>query len=86
MSSTPTPWRCTRTASGRLSQVGYVNKGLARSLAKRVDAGEVVEALFMRGDPPGTCEGSPCVVVVDDEFRKKLVGWPSVPLGSASIG
>ncbi len=65
------------TPSGRLSQVGYANKGLARSLAKRIDAGEELDALFMRGDPPGEWEFSPCVVVVDEVFCRKVPGWPS---------
>lgn len=64
------------TPSGRLAQVGYANKGVARSLAKRIDAGEELEARFMRGDPPGEWEFSPCVVIVDEEFHRRMPGWP----------
>lgn len=65
------------TASGRLAKVGYVNKGLARSLAKRMDAGESVEGLFMRGSAPGDWDDSPCVVIADDAFRLRIRGWPA---------
>lgn len=64
------------TPAGGLTKVGYVNKGLARPLAKRMDAGEAVDALFMRGAAPGEWNDSPCVVIADDAFRLRIRGWP----------
>ncbi len=60
---------------GERLQVGHVNKGLARRLAKRLDSGETISAWFMRGDPPGKeGEGVPCVVLTDEEGIARLLG------------
>lgn len=66
-----------RNPSGRAVRVGYVNKGLARRLAKRLDAGENIDGVFMRGDAPGVWAESPCVALVDEVFRRRIPGWPS---------
>lgn len=58
---------------GQRLKVGYVNKGLARRLAKRLDAGEELSAYFMRGYPPGVDEASPAVVLADDATVRRLV-------------
>ncbi|MHA7862111.1 HIRAN domain-containing protein [Tessaracoccus sp. Y36] len=60
--------------SGRASKVGYVNKGLARGLAKRMDGGENLQAAFMRGHPPGEEGFRPAVVILDDTFRRRIPG------------
>ncbi|WP_396134675.1 HIRAN domain-containing protein [Citricoccus sp. I39-566] len=60
--------------SGQAVKVGYVNRGRARSLAKRMDAGEVVEAYFMRGDRPGSStSGPPAVILTTGDRMVKLL-------------
>lgn len=60
---------------GERLQVGHVNRGLARRLAKRLDSGETISAWFMRGDPPGRdSEGVPCVVLTDEDGIARLLG------------
>lgn len=60
--------------SGEQVQVGYVNKGLARRLAKQLDAGASVAAWFMRGDPPGRDDEGVAVVLADEEEIQRLLG------------
>lgn len=54
-----------RDASDGERAIGYVNKGLARSLARRLDAGNDLEARFMRGDSAGRRSQRVAVVVSD---------------------
>lgn len=61
-------------SSGEQAKVGYVNKGLARRLAKRLDAGEPLHAWFMRGDPPGRDAESTAVVLTDEDGIRRLLG------------
>lgn len=60
--------------SGQQVRVGYVNKGLARRLAKQLDAGGAVAAWFMRGDPPGRDEEGVAVVLTDEDEMRRLLG------------
>lgn len=60
--------------NGEQVQVGYVNKGLARRLAKQLDAGVSVAAWFMRGDPPGREDEGVAVVLTDEEEMRRLLG------------
>lgn len=60
--------------SGEPVKVGYVNKGLARRLAKRLDAGDAVAAWFMRGDPPGRDDAGVAVVLTDEDEIRRLLG------------
>jgi hypothetical protein len=55
--------------NGHAVKVGYVNRGRAPSLAKRMDAGEAVEAYFMRGDPPGSSKSGPPAVILTTGAR-----------------
>lgn len=60
--------------SGDQLQIGYVNKGLARRLAKQLDAGSAVAAWFMRGDPPGRVDEGVAVVLTDEDEMRRLLG------------
>lgn len=61
-----------RDASDDERAVGYVNKGLARSLARRLDAGDDLEARFMRGEPGGRRSQRVAVVVSDAATMRGL--------------
>lgn len=61
--------------AGAERRVGYVNKGLARRLAKRLDAGETVDAWFMRGCPADEDYDGVAVLVTDPETKSELFGW-----------
>lgn len=52
--------------------VGYVNKGLASQLAKRIDAGEQVAARFIRGSRPGHGADRVSVAIGDLETVLRL--------------
>ncbi|MGO1975989.1 HIRAN domain-containing protein [Brachybacterium tyrofermentans] len=54
--------------------IGYVNKGLARSLARRLDGGDDLGARFMRGDPAGRRSQRVAVVVTDSGTMRNLFG------------
>lgn len=60
--------------TGERVKVGYVNKGLARRLAKRMDSGDAVHAWYMRGDPPGEDEEGVAVVLTDEDSILRLLG------------
>lgn len=55
---------------GKERIVGYVNKGNARRLAKRMDAGEPIQGWFMRGSGH-RIEPTGIAVVITDEDRKR---------------
>lgn len=59
--------------TGRRRKIGYVNKGLARSVAKRLDSGEKISAWFMRGDPPGEDYRTASVVLADEDGLRRLL-------------
>lgn len=59
---------------GERVRVGYVNKGLARRLAKQLDAGDAVDAWFMRGDQPGRDNEGVAVVLTDEDEMRRLLG------------
>lgn len=59
---------------GERVQVGYVNKGLARRLAKQLDAGDAVVGWFMRGDEPGRDDEGVAVVLTDEDEMRRLLG------------
>lgn len=61
-----------RDAGGDERAIGYVNKGLARSLARRLDSGEDLEARFLRGDPAGRRSQRVAVVVTDPTTMRDL--------------
>ena len=61
-----------RDAGGAERMIGYVNKGLARSLARRLDAGDALEARFMRGDAAGRRSQRVAVVVSDPDTIRDL--------------
>ncbi|MGJ9372254.1 HIRAN domain-containing protein [Nesterenkonia sp. CF4.4] len=49
---------------GSKRPAGYVNKQKAAALAKRLDAGETLEAIALRGSPRGSVDGPPFSVLV----------------------
>lgn len=51
-------------AHGSNRRAGYVNKQKAAALAKRLDAGETLSAVALRGSPPGSIDGGPFSVLV----------------------
>lgn len=55
------------TAEGELVTVGYVNRALAAKLAKRLDAGEDLCAVFIRGSAPGKRPRHLSVAISDPE-------------------
>lgn len=59
-------------ADGQKRRVGYVNKGNARALSKRLVAGEKINARFMRGAPAGVEPEGIAVVEVSAEDMKRL--------------
>lgn len=59
--------------TGRRRKIGYVNKGLARSVAKRMDSGERISAWFMRGDPPGQDYSTASVILADEHTVSRLL-------------
>lgn len=61
-----------RDASGDERAIGYVNKGLARSLARWLDTGDDLEARFMRGEPGGRRSQRVAVVVSDAATMRGL--------------
>lgn len=56
---------------GKERVVGYVNKGNAKRLAKRLDGGETLTAWFMRGSGYGVEPWKGIAVVVTDEDMKR---------------
>lgn len=61
-----------RDADGVERMIGYVNKGLARTLARRIDGGDGLEARFMRGDAAGRRSQRVAVVVSDPDTIRDL--------------
>ncbi|GEM_PF-3326788 len=59
-------------ADGKARRVGYVNKGYARALTKRLEAGESVNARFMRGAPAGVEDQGIAVVEATAEDMRRL--------------
>lgn len=59
-------------AHGEERRVGYVNKGYARYLSKRLDAGVMTDAWFMRGAAAGDEDDGISVLVTDRETATEL--------------
>ncbi len=58
-------------ADGKARRVGYVNKGYARALSRRLEAGESINARFMRGAPAGVeDQGIAVVEATADDMRR----------------
>ncbi|MGP5086918.1 HIRAN domain-containing protein [Brachybacterium tyrofermentans] len=57
---------------GKERVVGYVNKGNARRLAKRMDSGESIRGWFMRGSGPRIEPGGIAVVITDEDTKRQL--------------
>lgn len=65
-------------AVGARAIAGYVNKGMARSLAKKIDAGDYLSTVVLRGSPPGRLPGHTTVIVAAPSILAHLARhrWP----------
>ncbi|MGP9537016.1 HIRAN domain-containing protein [Brachybacterium sp. AOP43-C2-M15] len=59
-------------ADGEARRVGYVNKGYARTLSKRLAAGETINARFIRGSLAGVQHDGIAVVETSSEDMRRL--------------
>jgi hypothetical protein len=61
------------------SKSGYVNKGNAKRIAKRLDAGEDLVAISTRGDRPGHLELTPFILIAERRVMTHLLRMTGIP-------